>query len=199
MNKHIEILKSKVQDTYIIGLLVAVFLISFFLGMEYKAYQFRSVMKDAFSGIQDAFSPLSNTTKKDDEKTISIAKWQSYDTQEWMKLSIRSVENIGKEFNEFPGIGMKAKNTFFKVLLQWENIGKAPGSQRLYGASLILADGTTYIGEEWQIANTPEGFGGCIACSMNPGDKAVEAVLFDINVANIDGAKLKVGNMLFDL
>lgn len=34
---------------------------------------------------------------------------------------------------------------------------------------------------------------------MNPSDKSVEAIIFDINVPSIDGAKILIDGVSFDL
>lgn len=68
-------MKLKLQDKYVVGLIVIVALISFFLGMEYKAYQFRSAVKDAFSGLQDAFTSSNmKQDKKQEKPEIKVAK-----------------------------------------------------------------------------------------------------------------------------
>ena len=202
MNKHIEILKSKIQDKYIIGLLIWVTIISFILWMEYKAYQIRSAMETAFSGIGKAFSNMWTSSVKSQEeiKNIEILKGSSHTNEKGIKISVRSMENIGKEFSQNEYSKKTAKNTFYKIVMQGENIGKEPGAQSLYNVTLILADGTKYNGEDEQITkDRPDWYDGCIACSMNPGDKSIQAILFDINIPSIDGAKLKIDNILFDL
>lgn len=204
MNNHVDAIKAKVQDKYVIGLLIGTFVISFFLWMEYKAYQIRSAMETAFSGIGKAFKDMWTSTDiskgREEKKDIEVAKWNSFTNDKWIKVSVRSVENIGKEFSQNEYSKKVAKNSFYKITMQGENTWKEPGAQSLYNVSLILADWTKYNGEDEQILkNRPEWFDGCISCSMNPGDKSVHAILFDINVPNIDGAKLKIDNVLFNL
>jgi hypothetical protein len=201
MNTHIATMKSKLQDKYVVGLIVIVAFISFFLGMEYKAYQFRSAVKDAFSGLQDAFTSSSNMKqdKKQEKPEIKVAKWGSYTYDNGIKLSIDSVQNIGKTLDL--GYGTKtATNTFYQITISWENTGKAPAFKSFSSAKLILTDWTVYHADESiQMQWKKEGFGWCVQCEMNPSDKNIEAIAFDINVPSIDGAKLSIDWASFDL
>lgn len=194
-------MKSKLQDKYVAGLLIIVALASFFLGMEYKAYQFRSAVKDAFSGLQDAFSPLANMkqTKKEEKPEVKIQKGESYTYDNGVKLSIDSVQNIGKTLDL--GYSTRtATNTYYQIIISWENTGKAPAFKSFSSAKLILADWTTYnTDESVQMQWKKEGFGWCVQCEMNPSDKSIEAIVFDINVPSIDGAKISIDWVSFDL
>lgn len=202
MNTHIQILKSKIQDKYVIGLLVTIFIISFFLGMEYKAYQFRSVMKDAFSGIQDAFKGSNITpTKREEQKSkIVVNKWGSHTYENGIKLSLDSSSNLWKEATTFGTLKSTATNTFYQVIMIGENTGKAPTHQSLSNIELVLKDGTIYKSSETvQMQWKRDGFGWCIECNMNPNDKAIQGILFDISVPSIEWAKINIGDASFDL
>ncbi len=201
MNTHIDALKSKIQDKYVIGIIVAVTIISFLAGMEYKAYQFRSVMRDAFSGIQNAFNPLGSTvsTKKEEKPEVKIQKWGSHSFDNGVKLSIDSVQNIGKTLDRGYTTDT-AKNTFYQVIVTGENTGKAPAFKSFSDAKLVLSDGTMYNKSDTvQLQGKKEWFGGCVQCDMNPSDKSIEAIMFDINVPSIDGTRLVIDGVSFDL
>jgi hypothetical protein len=68
MNKIIVFLKSTPGKTILIVLLLVV---SFYGGMEYKAYQIRSAMKEVFSGISDVFGGKTETSKDGEKPKIS--------------------------------------------------------------------------------------------------------------------------------
>lgn len=58
------------KASYIIGLVI--FGLGFFAGMEYKAYQIKSVLKDAFSGITDNNNSSKATTVMEEAKKENL-------------------------------------------------------------------------------------------------------------------------------
>jgi hypothetical protein len=68
MNKLISFLKSTPGK---IILLVLLLVVSFYGGMEYKAYQIRSAMKDVFSGISDVFGGNTEASKNEEKPKAS--------------------------------------------------------------------------------------------------------------------------------
>lgn len=200
MKAYISVLKNK----YTASLLIWVSLVSFFLWMEYKAYQIRSTMSEAISGINSAFNNFWKTVsywEKKEVKDVEIQKWAAHLTDKGIQISVKSAENIGKKFSQNIYEEKIAKNTFYKIVIQGENVSKEPSFQSLRWVSIILSDGTRYNWETVQIDTKyrPDWYSGCISCDMNPGDKSVEAALFDINATSIEWAKMKIGNLVFDL
>jgi len=203
MKNYIDTLKVKIQDKYVIWMLIVIFIIWFILWMEYKAYQIRSAMQNVFEWLWKAFNTGTDFSKSSatDEKITEtiIAKWESYNTKKNIKLSVYSSENKGKQIDSFIW-KQDATHTFYMVTLKWENIWKTPSNQSLYDVSLIMPDWTTYKWNDEQLPkDAPEWFWWCVSCSMNPWDKSIHAILFDINVPSIDWAKIKIDSMVFDL
>jgi Tfp pilus assembly protein PilE len=160
--------------------LIVVAIISFIAWMEYKAYQFRSVMRDAFSWIWEAIN--TNVKPKEDTKTapVEVPKGNSYTFENWIKISIDSSKDIWSKYQKSYS-SYQAVNNFYMITLAWENSGKEPSFQSLSRVQLQLSDWTKFNAKESvQLWEEKAGFGWCIQCSMNPWEKSIEGLLFDL-------------------
>lgn len=208
MNNHVQALSSKLKDKYVVTLILVVAVLAFIAGSEYKAYQFRSAMQDAVQWFRDAFkAPVEMGNKwkiqkeDEDEKTkeVVVKNGESYTYPDGMKLSIDSSKFIGKTLDMWY-TNKTATKSFFEVIIKWENTWKVPQFKSLYDAKLVLSDGTTFKNDERvQLSWKREWFWWCISCEMNPSDKSIEGVYFDINEVSMTGAKLVLDSISYDL
>lgn len=110
-----------------------------------------------------------------------------------IKIKIWEIVWKGKEITEWYS-SYKATREFLAIYIEWENIWKKPWFISMYNKiSLITKDWTEFKNKDtMQIQSPKEWYNWCIACEMNPWDKAQEIILFDINKIDLKGAKLKI-------
>lgn len=186
------------RDKFVITALIIVAILAFFAGSEYKAYQIRSVMSQAFGNLGRWFSGTEE--KKKEVNVIKVGKWQSY-TMTWsngksqMKIWVMEVLNLWKEFQEENTFIAKrtAKNNFYWIIFASENIGKEPSFVDVSQFSLqwVLNDGTKFTPQDSiQWMKKYDWYGTCVSCNNNPGEKSTEWILFDIP-NNFDGGSIE--------
>ena len=201
-NNYISTLNGKLRDKYVVGIIFVVFIISFFLWMEYKAYQIRSAFIGAVSWINDSFRTQKSQSpvNKEEKSKIEVKKWESYTYENWLKLSVDSFSPLWKEFIQDGFFKKTANNTFYQIIMIWENSGKIPQHKSFYRSILVTKDWTSYESiESIQMPWKRDWFWWCIECNLNPNDKAIQWILFDINVPYIEWAKVIIDWISFNL
>lgn len=192
------------------------FIVWFFSGQAYLKYQ----MRKALSEVSESFKNLWNMNLNDNseakkevktevKKEAQIIKFsdsftfKKSDSSE-ISLKVREVLDLGKTYKDYLYWEKTAQNNFFKVRFEAENIWKKEAFKSLseYNIKLITADEFEYRATSVNqvTEDKPEWYNGCISCSMNPWEKSVEDIIFDIPAEKIKWAKIMLDendNILF--
>ncbi|MCD5380908.1 hypothetical protein LR004_03175 [Candidatus Gracilibacteria bacterium] len=103
-------------------------------------------------------------------------------------------KDMKEGWNEITG-----NNELLAIKFEGENTGKKETFLGFYGTKLITKDDFEYgYKDSMQVAEPQEGLSGCIECSMNPGDKAEQYLIFDIKKIDLAGAKIRLDDQLIE-
>lgn len=210
-----KFLQNKVA-LWVIALII--FIIWFFSWQEYLKYQMRSALSEVSKWLNNLWKNISwdiNTnienkkeeTKKEAEN-IKFGENFSFKKSEWeeLALKVREVKDLWKSYEDVLYWKQEAKNNFFIVRLEAENIWKKETFKSLseYDIKIFTVDWFEYKAKTVKqvTENRPEGYEWCISCSHNPWEKNIQDIIFDIPSEKIKWAKIMLDeedNVLFSI
>ncbi len=178
--------------------------LAFYAGMEYQSYRIGKKISEAFSssfwntsGSNESKKSVSLFTKEESKKEYTIVPAWTTHTMSGSKDSTVSVSlgdiSVWKKEIVDGYSTYTAKNSYTTIDINVENTGKTPTWLYIGNVKLILSDWTTYEAESSNQIKW------CVGCSMNPGSKETESILFDANISEdqLVWAKLEVSNVHF--